>query len=96
MVDQLLADEVVLTAINTEAQYRHHQAIVANLQRKRRRGVYDANLALKLWGQAVMGAIKHYRREVGPLGRINLATKWEMAKQLAEYYDEEVMGGAEG
>ena len=77
---QDLADELELLATNDADLYtRQYMPIIKNLMRKRAKGVYDHNLAIKLWRYMIDRVAK---QEAGPMARIkfpgmvrNLAAK---------------------
>ena len=77
---QDLADELELLATNDAELYRRQYVpIIKNLMRKRAKGVYDHNLAIKLWRYMIDRVAK---QEAGPMARIkfpgmvrNLAAK---------------------
>ena len=65
---QDLADELELIATNDGDLYRRqYMPIIKNLMRKRAKGVYDHNLAIKLWRYMIDRVAK---QEAGPMARI--------------------------
>ena len=65
---QDLADELELIATNDGDLYRRqYMPIIKNLMRKRAKGVYDHNLAIKLWRYRFDRVAK---QEAGPMARI--------------------------
>ena len=65
---QDLADELELLATNDGDLYRRqYMPIIKNLMRKRAKGVYDHNLAIKLWRYMIDRVAK---QEAGPMARI--------------------------
>ena len=65
---QDLADELELIATNDGDLYRRqYMPIIKNLMRKRAKGVYDHNLAIKLWRYLIDNVAK---QEAGPMARI--------------------------
>ena len=65
---QDLADELELLATNDGDLYRRqYMPIIKNLMRKRAKGVYDHNLAIKLWRYLIDNVAK---KEAGPMARI--------------------------
>lgn len=65
---QDLADELELLATNDAELYRRqYMPIIKNLMRKRAKGVYDHNLAIKLWRYMIDRVAK---QEAGPMARI--------------------------
>ena len=77
---QDLADELELLATNDAELYRRQYVpIIKNLMRKRAKGIYDHNLAIKLWRYLIDRVAK---QEAGPMARVkfpgivrNLAAK---------------------
>ena len=77
---QDLADELELLATNDAKLYRRQYVpIIKNLMRKRAKGTYDHNLAIKLWRYMIDRVAK---QEAGPMARVkfpgtvrNLAAK---------------------
>jgi len=77
---QDLADELELLATNDGDLYRRqYLPIIKNLMRKRAKGIYDHNLAIKLWRYLIDRVAK---QEAGPMARVkfpgilrNLAAK---------------------
>ena len=77
---QDLADELELLATNDGDLYRRqYMPIIKNLMRKRAKGIYDHNLAIKLWRYMIDRVAK---QEAGPMARVkfpgmvrNLAAK---------------------
>ena len=65
---QDLANELELIATNDGDLYRRqYMPIIKNLMRKRAKGVYDHNLAIKLWRYMIDRVAK---QEAGPMARI--------------------------
>lgn len=92
--DKTAARELALYIQNDGQLYRTRaQAIIKNLQRKLKRGTYSAQQATKAWMYlADAGAVK-YTKEFGTPGQrvmFDVPTRWEAAKQLQSYYDEQV------
>ena len=77
---QDLANELELLATNDAELYdRQYVPIIKNLMRKRAKGTYDHNLAIKLWRYLIDNVAK---KEAGPMSRVkfpgvvrNLAAK---------------------
>lgn len=83
------ARELFLYATNDGDLYRQSALpIIANLQRKVKKGVYDAELAIKLWRYHADKAAQKYNKEFG--GTFTPATRDLAAKELRDYYDEDV------
>jgi len=65
---QDLADELELIATNDAELYRRqYMPIIKNLMRKRAKGTYDHNLAIKLWRYLIDNVAK---QEAGPMARV--------------------------
>ena len=65
---QDLADELELLATNDAELYRRQYVpIIKNLMRKRAKGIYDHNLAIKLWRYMIDRVAK---QEAGPMARV--------------------------
>ena len=93
--DQVAARELYLYAVNDAGLYHSHtQPIIANLAKKRRRGIYDQDKALILWGYLADDAAKRYNKEHGTGTRwfelFTVATRSETARELAAHYAEEL------
>jgi hypothetical protein len=86
-VDQHAQTELDLYAENTSELYNQKKAILANLQRKAKKGTYDHTKAAKLWMYWVDAASKRYRKEFGGSPEtFNKATREALAKELADRY----------
>lgn len=91
MTDDTMATEFYLFISNDGQLYRMKtQPIIRNLAIKKVKGVYDATLALKLWGHLVEDGIKKYKKEWPGYYRIDAGTKLACAKKLANEYREEL------
>ncbi len=92
-VDQQSLDELDLFAENTSELYPQKQAIIANLMKKKAKGVWDPEKAAKLWGYWVDAGAKRYAKEFGPGGTernrfvFSRATKDALAAELAKRYE---------
>lgn len=88
-VDEVAVRELVLYAENDADLYRQSALpIIANLQRKVKKGTYDAELAIKLWRYHADRAAKEYIQEFD--GEFSPATRNAAAKEFRDGYDEEV------
>ena len=95
---QDLADELELIATNDGDLYRRqYMPIIKNLMRKRAKGVYDHNLAIKLWRYMIDRVAK---QEAGPMARIkfpglvrNMAAKKIADDELQKMDDGEYSEG---
>lgn len=88
-VDEVAVRELVLYAENDGDLYRQSALpIIANLQRKVKKGTYDPELAIKLWRYHADRAAKKYTQEHD--GEFSPATRTAAAKEFRDGYDEEV------
>lgn len=90
-VDEHAQTELDLYAENTFELYNQKESILANLQRKAKKGTYDHAKAAKLWMYWVDAAAKRYVKEFdAPGARIdtvfNKATREALARELADRY----------
>ena len=89
--------ELANYAISNAQLYRSRIApIILNLQRKKKRGMYDHALALKLWKYAADDAAQRYTQEYGSVGTnrsygiFDVKKRMETAEILRDYYNEQV------
>lgn len=85
--------ELTLFAVNDGNLYRQRiEPILKNLKRKIKSGKYDPALALKLWKYAADDAAQRYAKEFGGVwhSMFSVAARKETAKELAEYYTEQL------
>ena len=61
--------------------------VIKNLERKMKRGIFDYDKSLILWQHVADEGAKRYVKELGGPS-YNVATRKEVAKNLAEYYKE--------
>ena len=86
-VDEHAATELELYAENTSELYNQKKSILANIQRRLKKGTYDHSLAPKLWMYWVDAAAKRYVKELGSDSPIfNKATREHVARELADRY----------
>lgn len=88
-VDTRLVHALGLFAENTSELYNQKKSILANIQRRLKKGTYDHALAPKLWMFWVNNAAKLYRKEYeGSTYQetFNKATREALAKELADRY----------
>lgn len=95
-LDPVAARELADYATNHGDLYRQRiTPIIANLQRKLKRGAYDAEKAVKLWRYAADDAAKRYAAEFGTQREwaqmFTVPTREAAAKILADYYSEELL-----
>ena len=93
-VDKTTVRELLLYITN-DAQINRQkiQPIIKNLSKKVGKGTYDGNLAIKAFGNAVTDGIKKYEKENATKGwarGIDKSTKQALAKELADYYMDEI------
>lgn len=91
VADPVAARELFLYIINDGDLYRQNISMVLkNLQKKIAKGNYDPKKALKLWGYSAEWGAQKYARDFGGTwhSMFNASTRREVAKQLADYYEE--------
>jgi hypothetical protein len=94
-VDADAARELVLTAYNDNDLYRQsYDPIIKNLQKKVAKGVYDTEMAKKLWGYHADRAAQKYAKEQGdgtPWNKMfSPATRRAAAEQFEQEAREEI------
>lgn len=94
-------DELVLYITNDGHLYRNKTVyIINNLARKMKAGKYDPELAVKAWQYLADEGVREYDREFGSgKGSLTLLpkkTRIDIAKELRDYYLEDVEGIANG
>lgn len=86
--------ELSLYIPNNEPLYRQAQSIIENLAKKIVKGTYDETLALKAWQNLADRGAAQYDREFGSNGGsmkwISKSDRTEVAKQLQEYFQDEL------
>jgi hypothetical protein len=95
--DAVAAHELTLFAINESELYRQRIVpVINNLRKKVKKGVYRADLALKLWRYVADDAAKRYTHGGYGTGKgygiFTVPIREATAKELAEYYDENLRG----
>lgn len=70
--------------------YQQIAPICKNLARKKQKGVYDPELAIKLWYYCVQNGYKKYRQEINENFKLSTADRRQVAEDLRDHYDEEV------
>ena len=92
---QQAAVELYLYIVNDSNLYhRFTVPSIQNLQRKFRKGTYDRELAVKLWEYVADAGAKQYMREFNsdsPVQGFDKKTRLEVAKELRDHYEEQVM-----
>ena len=93
-------DELVLYITNDSRLYHSRTIpIINNLARKMKAGKYDSELAVKAWQYLADDGVRQYDKEFGSGGGslfLPKNTRIEIAKQLRDYYLEDVEGIANG
>jgi hypothetical protein len=87
MADETAKRELDLFIENTGELYPMKQAIIANLQKKRAKGKYDASKAPKAWQYWVDRGAKQYEKEFGGSKAFDKATRTALAEELAKRYE---------
>jgi hypothetical protein len=94
-IDKEAVRELVLTITNDGDLYREKTTpILENLKKKAAKGKYDRELAVKLWQYLADEGVRRYGRDFGPgysVSWLNPATRQEIAKELRDYYEEQVL-----
>ena len=94
VVDFAAASELTLYAENTRQVYDLTVQVIANLKKKFKKGVYNAERAVKAFEHVAEYAAKEYAREFSDSSEwftiFNAATRRETAKELLCYYTEEI------
>lgn len=91
VADPVAARELFLYITNDGDLYeRNISLVLKNLQKKIAKGNYDPKKALKLWGYSAEWGAQKYARDFGGTwhSMFNASTRREVAKQLADYYEE--------
>lgn len=84
--------ELVLYATNTGDLYRGQiTAVIKNLAKKVKRGIYDKEKAIDLWYSVATTASNLYKKEFGY--SFSVMDRFTAAIELEEYYKEEVQEG---
>lgn len=91
-VDETAVRKMVETIVNDYELYPTAMSIIKNMQRKIKRGKYNADLAVKAWQYlADEGVAKYYKTK----GALNPETRKAIAVGLRDNYEEEVNEGVE-
>jgi hypothetical protein len=90
-IDADAVQELVLYADNTGSLYPQKEAIMKNLTRKWRKGVYDSELADKLWLYWATAAAKSYAQEFGYA--FSVQDRKAAAKEFEENWRAELEAG---
>ena len=84
--DESIADEVLLIARNDASWYkRQYVPIIKNLMRKRAKGIYDHELAKKLWRHYIDNIVKSHPEDFGPSRGIPGTIRNMAAAELADF-----------
>lgn len=86
------AKNELMLFIENDAQLEYQQIIpiLKNLARKKQKGTYDADLAVKLWYYCVQNGYKKYQQEVNKEFKMSTADRREVAQMLRDDYDSRV------
>ena len=83
--DESVASEVLLIARNDASWYkRQYVPIIKNLMRKRAKGIYDHELAKKLWRHYIDNIVKSHPEDFGPSRGIPGTIRNMAAAELAD------------
>ena len=98
-VDKEAVRELVLYITNKSDLYPQVQSIVKNMQRKIKQGKYDDELAVKAWQYLADAGVEKYDKEFGSgngtKSMLNKATREQIARELRDYFADEVNDGVE-
>lgn len=84
--------ELVLYATNTGELYRGQTAaVIKNLAKKVKRGIYDKEKAIDLWYSVATTASNLYKKEFGY--SFSVGDRFTAAVELEDYYKEEIQEG---
>jgi hypothetical protein len=84
--DESIAREVLLIARNDASWYkRQYVPIIKNLMRKRAKGIYDHELAKKLWRHYIDNIVKSHPEDFGPSRGIPGTIRNMAAAELADF-----------
>ena len=93
-VNNEMVDELVLYTNNTRSLYENIQLVCKNLARKKKKGNYDEQKAIKAFYNLVNLAQQQYFKEFGGAYAwyllANTATRQAVAKELLEEYIEDI------
>lgn len=95
--DENAADELLFFTINdNEIFQKGIQPAITNLKMKMAKGVYNPELATKLWTYVMTAAAQKYAKEYGdgtPWNEMfNMATRKMAAQELANHFDGQIKG----
>lgn len=98
-VDNVAVRELVLYITNDAKLYPNVLSIIENMKRKVKRGQYNDDLAIKAWQYLADDGVRKYDKEFGSnngsVSMLNPATRKEIAKQLRDYYKDQVFEDVE-
>ena len=85
--------ELFLYAVNTGRLYQNVIAVVRNLARKYRKGIYDPDIARDAYYPIACEAAKMYQREFCTPGDtiFSVSDRFTAAAEMEEYYRENVI-----
>lgn len=84
------AHELFLYATNDSKLYRRMiENVLANLEKKISKGIYDREKAVDAWYYVATEASKRYEKDFGY--RFSVADRFTVAVDMAEYYEEQIL-----
>lgn len=84
------AYELFLYTINNGKLYRRMtEAVLNNLEKKIKKGIYDKEKAVDAWFAVANEASKNYEKEFGY--RFSVTDRFTVAVDMAEYYEEQIL-----
>lgn len=90
VVDEVLVKELDLYWINDRQLHDTYQLWKKNFDRKKKRGIYSKELAIKgIKNNFVPRILEKYRREVAPLSSVSNENKTALAKLIVQQYETE-------
>ena len=91
------ARELFLYIVNdSDLYHRYTLPIIANLKRKYKKGIYDSELAVKLWMHLADEGARQHKREFKddpdePKYQFARPVRLDVARELRDRYEEQVM-----
>lgn len=84
------AHELFMYAINNGRLYRRMiEAVLDNLEKKIKKGVYEKKKAIDAWYIVATEASKKYKEDFGY--SFSVADRFTVAVDMAEYYEEQIL-----
>lgn len=87
--DADLAEEIAVTAVNDSRLYRWAKSIMINYARRRVKGEYNRELAIKGFVPVAEAGVKEIR-QYGYIPPVSMATKRLAAAEILDYYEDEI------